>query len=216
MLTCALVGCTVGAPKSGFLGDYSGLKKIEPDSEFHARLKTETEAMGLKADAWIAGDNIAQLGQYDKVIVDPVVVEPEEGSEASRISRERLDEIAARIRDTLVSEISERYAVVEQPGENTLRIRTALTDVRPAYIHVPSQDVALLRWSNSYPGGASFESEAVDSVSGKRVVAVIVVADGKSFDTLAEDLDIWFHARQAASSLAMFYRARLDEAHAAK
>jgi len=33
---------------------------------------------------------------------------------------------------------------------------------------------------------------------------------------MSEDLDIWFHARQATATLATFYRMRLDEAHAAK
>ena len=121
-----------------------------------------------------------------------------------------------RIRETLMSEISERYSVVEQPGKNTLRIRTALTDASPAYIHVPRQNVAVLRWSNSYPGGASFESEGVDSVTGERVVAVILKATGRSFDTMSENLDIWFHARQATASLATFYRIRMDEARTAK
>jgi hypothetical protein len=132
------------------------------------------------------------LAEYNKFLVEPVAVFLPEGK---MIYPGDLQALAQYFHDKAVQELrAAGYQVVGQPGPDVLRVRVALTDV-----------VAAKKAMNIHPltkitgigtGGAAMEAEAVDSVTGERIIAVV---DAKSGDrmSMVEGLDTYGHAKQA-------------------
>jgi hypothetical protein len=130
----ALVACagTAVVEPSGFLGDYSQLKPGRGDQ---AQL--------------IYIDPEADFSPYQRVLVEPVEVwQRAAGSDAPAGELASLaDDLGSALRKQLALE----FELVDSPGPGTLRIRTAITQVRMS--------------------GASIEIEILDAESGRRLVA---------------------------------------------
>ncbi len=102
---------------SGFLGDYSGFQESD-------RVK----------GAWIytkAGMSITDLGKYNKVILDPVVVYGGSDDVFKDIDQAQLQQAADDFHATLASTLGSDYPVVTEPGPDVLQVRTALTGSVP-------------------------------------------------------------------------------------
>jgi len=197
VLFSLLVGCT-GTPKvgySGFLRDYSQLK---PHPEVEGAMAYENPAKSLK--------------QYNKFIIDPVLVHfsPEAGGTA--IAPEDLKELTDYFRNGLVKGLSQsgRYQVVNAPGPGVLRLRVAVTDIKKttpvANIH------PAMKMSGIGLGGAAMEAEAVDAASGERVAAVVDAQSGGRLNPVA-GLKTYGHAEQVMDGWIERFIKRLDKAH---
>jgi len=119
------------AGTSGFLGDYS---QLEAGGENRARL--------------LYIDGQADFSNYERVVVDPVVVWGDPGDGGSEL-RELADYFDTALRRQLALE----FRVVEDPGPGTLRIRLAITDVEDSRVGI--------------------ECEILDSAEGTRLVAAV-------------------------------------------
>ncbi len=96
----SVAGCaTQQAAKSGFLRDYSQLK---PDPAFDGARRYQNPAKPLK--------------QYQKFMVDPVVVHFAPNAEGTAISSGELKELADYFHNRAVEELSKRYQVVQKPS----------------------------------------------------------------------------------------------------
>ncbi len=164
---------------SGFLGDYS---KLKPDPQFDDALR------------W-ANPNVSLAG-YSSFIVDPVVVQFAPNDEGTALSPDELKELTDHFRNEAIAALSEKFKVVSEPGPGVLRIRTAITSVETT---TPILNIhPAMKLTGLGLGGASMEAEAIDSVSGERIVAIVDSQQGNRM-SIAEGLQTLGHAKQVMS-----------------
>jgi uncharacterized protein DUF3313 len=185
---CALVACaphtTRQAPSvktSGFLGDYS---RLQPGGPGRALL------------VYRAPD--ANIGAYDKVLLDPVTVWRAPGQDES-VSRADLQRLANLLYGTLLSRLRTYYVMVQKPAPKTLRIRAALTEANPSSttMDIMSQLGPISRGASeakematgtpAWVGAASAEMEVLDAETGKELLAAVDRRVGEKAFTGAAD-----------------------------
>lgn len=154
---CALVGCaSAPPPRTGFIGDYSKLKKIDDRTMRHIS---------------------PQLREYNAYIVDPVQIR----AKRDDIKSEQRAEIARHMSDALVKVLTAGgYRVATQPGVGVARVRVAITDIQDAKWYLNVHPATKLTGAGR--AGASMEAEVVDSVSGEQLAAAIRSGRGKEFE----------------------------------
>ncbi len=180
---------------SGFLGDYSKLKRSR---QLKGAMSYENPSKSL--------------GQYNKFMIDRVVVHFAPNAKGIGIDPFKVQQVADYAHRELWQALSIRYQVVNTPGPGVLRLRVALTDIKTN-----------VRLMNIHPGtkllgfglgGASMEGEAVDSQTGERVLAVVDSRKGginplpsrAAIDTVA-------HAKEVMKYWVKRFVGRVDKAH---
>lgn len=191
-----LVGCS-GRPNvghSGFLRDYSKLKLEEDGAKRYLNPSKN-------------------LRQYNKFIIDPVVVHFAPDAKGTAIDPAELKELTDYFHTELGVSLSKRYQVVNAPAPGVLRLRIAITDIEKttpvANIH------PAMKLSGIGLGGAAMEAEAVDSLSGERVGAVVDSQSGGRLGVTA-GLKKYGHAEQVMDGWIERFVERLDKAHGYK
>lgn len=129
---------------SGYLGDYSNMKP----SERYAN------QMGWQNPG-------ADLADYDRLVIDPVLIQLIKGTQANDMDPAALRTIAESLRAGLVASVDPYYDVVKTGGAHTMRLQVVLTNVTPA--------------TAASDGEISIEAEAVDTVTGTRLVTAVSV-----------------------------------------
>ncbi len=187
-------GCQ--APKashSGFLGDYTRLQP-NPDIE----------------DAEFFQNPNKNLKDYDKFMIDPVIVHFAPNAEGVAMDPAKVAELTDYARSQAVAALSKRYQVVSGAGPGVLRIRAALTDIQkttPALNIHPGTKL-----SGMGLGGASMEAEALDAQTGERVFAVVDSRQGDRM-SIGAGLTELGHAKQVIDHWIDRFVKRVDEAH---
>ncbi|MCZ6699369.1 MAG: DUF3313 domain-containing protein [Planctomycetota bacterium] len=204
-------------PKSGFLSDYAGFEEAPEDAPIWEYVDPEHKRRErLHARIWRDIRNWRAIRNYDRVMVDPVVVQLKSGSAGKYMNPQRVSEMAQYMHDTLVDALQDRYPIVDEPGEGVLRFRTAITDVFPEIVYI-TQDAdkqPVKNWANSTPGGAGMEGEAIDSVTGERILGLITSVRGSHYETFEmEPGDRLENAKEAIAGIARAIRDLMDEAH---
>lgn len=135
----------------------------------------------------------ADLKKYDSVIIDPVttiVATP-------GISPQVREQLAAYLGDSLRAQTAGELKLVIVPGPNTLRVRTALTDVIEGQktgtplttVHSGAKATLTGKLGSaelaSFISRVSFEGEILDSVTGERLLASIDHRIGKKREAAA-------------------------------
>jgi len=164
------------------------------------------------------------LGAYDKVMIDPVVVWYSPESDYKGIHPEELKMLADDFRATVVDALADAYPVVEAPGPGVLRIRAALTDVvatKPA-LNIATTVVPAGRWASLatrvttgthlFVGQAAMEAEFLDAQTNERLAAYIDRRAGTKLKVYT-GVTTWGHVHDAFRYWAKKLRKRLDEAH---
>ena len=187
---------------SGFLGDYSKLKKSR-------KLKG---AMSYENPS-------KSLGQYNKFMIDRVVVHFAPNAKGIGIDPFKVQQVADYAHRELWQALSIRYQVVNTPGPGVLRLRVALTDIKTT---VPIMNIhpgtKLLGQGIGFGlGGASMEGEAIDSQTGERVLAVVDSRKG-GFNPLPSRaaIDTVAHAKEVMRYWVKRFVGRVDKAHGYK
>jgi hypothetical protein len=193
---------------AGFLGDYSTLR---PASD------------GGNALVYVSRPGV--LGEYERFLLDPVLIYFHPESKADAVSPEELQRLASALRDAVIEELEDGgYSVVHAPGAGVLRVRAAITDVdagRPvANVAAKVAGSAAIGAGFLIPavdiGRASIEAEMIDTETGGRVAAFADAKKGKRFMGTMAATQKWGHAKAAFKSWAKQFRERLDAAHAAR
>lgn len=187
-LAAVVAGCASAPNTTGFLSDYS---RLEPD--------------GSKRLAFVD----SSVRQYSKFIIERVVVRFHDPAKEEKVDSETVAELRTYMEDAIGKAISERYAMVSQPGPGVARLRVALTDLdksTPALNVLPQTKVTGLG-----VGGAAMEAELLDSRTGVQIAAVVQKKKGAmlSFSGMKK----WGDAKAVMDAWAKRYRERLDEAH---
>ena len=151
-LLCACAASVSETDHSGFFSDYSKLERIDDSA---LRFVDET------------------AGQYSSFIIEPVVIAFRQLPDEQVFTDEELSELAAYYEDAVIEALSkgDGYPIVNSPGPGVARMRIGITDVKETIgilnisIYTKITGLGL--------GGASFEGEIVDSVSGKQLAAAV-------------------------------------------
>lgn len=199
-----VLGCTSTPAQSGFLGDYVG---FEPD----------VRGMDL---VWRKPG--IDLSSYDKVVLDHVVVYMSRDADRGSIDPAELKQLADYFEAALVNALKDAYPVVDGPGPGVLRVRTAITDLKPGkpVAHAVSTVLPIALAASSVKaiatgthlgvGEVTIEAELLDSTTNERLIAVVDKKVGRKIQ-VAKGVTEWGHVRAAFGYWAKRLRERLDE-----
>lgn len=150
-----------GIHPSGFLDDYSGLTK-SPKEE----------------GSWVWLKPGLDLRTYDRLLIDEIpVLLDEEGQKV--VTAEMRKKASDAFRQILVETLDPYYDVVDQPGENVLRVRLALTDL------VPTKGMEEGK-PPLQAGGAELEGVFSDSRTGEVLLRVVSRIEGSERGEVAK------------------------------
>jgi hypothetical protein len=186
-------GCaTTGPPPpSGFLGSY-------------AELRADPEDPSL---LWWERDGF-DWQRYRGVLLEPVAVYYHEQAAQREISPADLEMLTDSFRDAVVARLGDEYRVTDEPAADVLRVRCAITEVKPVRPAVNAVTSAVAFVAVDI-GGAAIEVEFLDSLTGERLAAGVDQKLGKRVDGLTA-LTRLGHAQQAFDAWARELRAALE------
>jgi alanine-alpha-ketoisovalerate/valine-pyruvate aminotransferase len=190
MLLCACATPVSETDNSGFLSDYSQLERVD-DSQLQ----------------FIDGT----AGDYSSFIIEPIVMAFRQAPGEQVFTDEELDELAAYYEEAVVDALSEDdgYPIVVDSAPGVARIRIGITDVEET-IGVLNISI-YTKITGLGLGGASFEGEIVDSVTGKQLAAAVRWGTGSRI--LKAGITHMGDAKIAINRWAKDLRAQVDEAH---
>ncbi|MEM8883391.1 MAG: DUF3313 domain-containing protein [Planctomycetota bacterium] len=155
LLILAVAGCTGGY--SGFL-----------DSSIYRQL-TPGENPGSKI--WLKEG--ADLRRYSYLMIDPIRCIADKGG-TQELTDEQKAKATKAFRDILTEAVDPYYPVVDKAGPNVLRVRIALTELKPS-----SKDMGV--------GAAALEVDFRDSNSNEVLCAAVSRIEGSERGKWAKD-----------------------------
>jgi hypothetical protein len=186
-----VAGCaTPPLTYSGFLGDY-------------AQLARETDR--IDAASW--RDPKANLKSYRKVMVDPPVIYYSAKAGDRQLNADLKDKLMAELQAALLRTLGARLQVTDQPGPDTLRVRTAITEVLPTGAGEDAMTVV-----DRVPlslADAHMEAEVLDALTAQRLLAVVDSRRGRELPTVQNQVR-WDLVRGIMRDWAQALGRRLD------
>jgi hypothetical protein len=110
-------------------------------------------------NAWLWQHPGADFSDYDRIVLEPILIDLIKKSPGHDLGDAKLRQIAQDFHKGLVAAIDPYYDVVKAGGAHTMRVQVVLTDVTPA--------------AKDRNGGLAIEVEAVDTITGARLVAAV-------------------------------------------
>jgi len=176
--------------ETGFLSDYSNLEERSEGHLFYSAGKS---------------------GNYDKFIIDPVVLLFSPNEVDSPFTEEELLELQQYFRDKVSEEFTRDggYEIAAKPGPRTARIRMGITDVKKT---IGALNVTIYtKVTGAGIGGASAEGEMLDSISGEQLAAAVRWGGGSR--VLKAGFTEMGDAKIAINRWAKDLRELMDKAH---
>ncbi len=199
------VGCSTteqarSVKESGFLGNYSELKKASKGDFLHVY--------------WKPGVN---LSQYKKLIITPVTIWKKADSDLKDVPSEELQHLANAFHTALKESMSMDFVVVDESGPDTIQLRSAITQADDSNVpldvistiipqlHLLSSLKGLATGTDAFVGSASIEAEILDSTSGTRLFAMMDRRAGEQhfhgmtekWDDVYEAFKVWANTLRA-------------------
>lgn len=214
MIASLLSGCGATrqarkATPSGFLGDYSQLKP------------------GVKGEALLVYVNPkAGLGQYDKILMDPVKVYAGKNGKIAKVPKEDLQKLVNYLDATVREHLKADYKLVKEAGPGVMRLQIAVTEAKKSIIPMdilssitpPGAAVNALKTvatgTPAATGSVGVECQAVDSVSNERLFAAVDARVGEKYTGKFDKLNKWRAAQGAFDYWAERIAQRLREVSA--
>lgn len=208
-----LSGCarTERAPSvrtSGFLKDYSLLRKVKGD----------------RAHLLFVNNNV-DWRRYDKIIIEPVSIWRVPGSKLEKLPENELNDLGRYFRAAIRKELAKDYKIVDEPSVGTMRFRLALTEARKSHVIMDmitsvlpiglgaSVAQKLATGTHSFVGKATVEMELKSATTGELLAAAVASrVGGKTFD--AGKFSSWSDVKAAADHWAERLRVQLAKARA--
>ena len=174
---CAATQEAKSVEKSGFLGDYSLLKKGE-----RSTIKEVSEDQAL----WIYKNPAADWRKYRKVWLDSVTVwVSQKDSQLKDVSVEDRQRLAALFWSKLDEELRKDYEMVSNPGPDVMHIQAAITEAESSnavldtvtsivpQTRLLSGMVSMGRGVSLFTGSASVEMKVTDTETGTMLLAAV-------------------------------------------
>ncbi|MEN8261431.1 MAG: DUF3313 domain-containing protein [Pseudomonadota bacterium] len=201
--SCATTKQARGTKPSGFLEDYSMLKK-----------GTKDEALMV----YVSPAFVENCRDYDKVMIEPVTIWTD--GDIKDVPEEDRQHLVNYVHEALKKELYRHYSIVHEPQPGTLKIRVALTEAEGSWVVldtissivpqmlVISQLKNLATGTASFVGKAGVEADVTDVITGERLLAGVDRRAGqkswsgmtKKWDDVEKSYDLW--AKKIAARLA--------------
>lgn len=166
--SCARTRQSRSVETSGFLGDYSQLRKGEGK-------EAELVYINAKTD----------FSKYDKVLIESVKIYANPGSDFASVPQDIQQALTDHFYLALHEQLGQVCTIVKTPGPGTIRLRAAITEAAGASVAlnavttiIPQTrliSVLVGRAADVAPtvGQAGMEAEATDSLTGTRLAAAV-------------------------------------------
>jgi hypothetical protein len=166
LAACQTTRQTRNVQPEGFLRDYSQLRKGE----------------GKEAQLVYIDEN-ASWKSYDSVMLDSVTIWY--NTKTEDLSAEDRKTLTDLFYQAIHDQLSQDYRIADGPGPGTLRIRVAITEAKGARVvgntittvipqaRMLSTLSGMATNTQAFVGKAAIEGEITDSMSGRRLVAVV-------------------------------------------
>ena len=189
-------GCFTSQPvrdvtPSGFLEDYSQLNPGERDQA-----------------ALLYRNPDANIGSYDKFMIDDVAIWYSEEESLRDLPEEELKQLSLLLKVRVIEALkNEGMTRVKEPGPGVMRIRAAITDAKKSkpvldtvttvlpHSRFVSTAKRLTFGTHSFVGRAGIEGEVLDSLTGERLGAMVDRRAGGK--TLQGSLNSWDDVEQS-------------------
>lgn len=195
---------------SGFLGDYTQLKRISKDNPALVYINTDVPA-----------------GKYTKILIDPIQMYGSTNGALAKLSKEDQQRLVNYLDASLRAYLSSNFTLVNQAGSDVFRLRMAITEAKGA--NVPFDVVSsvvpiglaisfvkqMATGAHSAVGKAGLECEGVDSETGQRLFAYVDARVGRKVTGRFDKLKKWHTVQDAFDFWAKQIAGRLEEARLA-
>ena len=170
MVSCSATYQASEVQPSGFLGEYS---KLRPGGKGDPLLFYRNPAADFRA--------------YDKVIVEPVTIWRQEGSELGEMPNHDRQRLSTLLEAKIIEAVKlEGLQVVRQPGPGVLRIRAAITEAEQSNVQMDVVATAMplpsfskmATGTRAFVGRAAIEGEMTDSQTGEVLMAGVDRREG--------------------------------------
>jgi len=210
LINCVIVfsvaGCAIKKmelTESGFLSGYSGM---EDDDE-------------MKGMRVYKNPNVNIVDRYSKILIAPVVFKLDPMIKEHEMKYEDKMKLSDYFHEKLIERLKENYEIVDEPGDDVLLLRAAITDVLPSKVYLNAHWFTMLVSREGGIGGASLEAELVDSLTSERILAFVDAKKGKSplkqpkhlIKNYAGGLSKWGHTKIVLGNWANIMIDKLDE-----
>lgn len=190
---------------SNFLSDYSRLEE-DPKNEYLRIWEDESH----------------DKSRYQKVIIEDVDIRLTQQAqetlenaekETHQATIEELKKLSEYFREAAIESVEEYYSVVDNPGPDTMKVRCAITDLKPVdgFTNLISNIAIKV---NLDIGSATIEAKFLDSQTDKPFLEMVECKKGQQFLSFFEGIDKWGHTkaafRQWSDEMLLGY---LDEIH---
>jgi len=227
-----LIGCAGGNHKnatadyqySGFLKDYS---LLQPDEDGSGALRYRNPNIDTK--------------KYKKILFERVQVGIKGDAEYKNIDPTELKALTDYFQEAVKRELGTAYPIVDEPGPDVLRVRSAITELVPTktgysvvalvvpYATIADLAAGKISKGSPYLGEAAIEAEGIDGMTGDLVFAYVERRIGKKYDVdmskgagqavvhgygeYFKSFTTWGYAKGAMDYWAKKFRVRLDAVH---
>lgn len=203
----AAVGFAAEKKYSGFLGNYAGLQKGPKGGVAERYLKKDVD-----------------FKKYDKIMLDSVVFFLAEDAQYKGISAEDMKELSDTFNKAAVDVIGKAYPLVGEPGPDVLRVRVAITKLKPSKpgsatittVMPIGLAFSLLKKGATGEftgvGSTGIEVEFLDSITNERIAAAVDYKPGGKMSGFAK----WSASKEAFEFWAGRLKTFLDESHGKK
>ncbi|MDD2679319.1 MAG: DUF3313 domain-containing protein [Candidatus Omnitrophica bacterium] len=210
---CATTEQVSSAKMSGFLGDYS---------QFHTGRSGQAK--------YVYRDKSVDFAKYNKVILEPIQLWAADSSDStlSNLSKEDQQLLVDYLYVSLSDALKRDYVMVNEPGPDVMRIKCVITEAKASspvkeilstvtpYGLGISYAKKFTLGTHSGAGVVGIEGEALDSLTGKRLAAV--VDRRASTKSLSSSYTRWgdvqdafnFWARRMQTNLALLRAHQVD------
>ncbi|MCX8111513.1 MAG: DUF3313 domain-containing protein [Syntrophorhabdaceae bacterium] len=189
-------GCASrGIKPSGFLSRYDSLKE---DSEYRGLFWWEKDGNAFK--------------RYKRLMIDPVEVIIDKARSQREMSQEEKESLAKKLREYVIDAVKDGYPVVDRPAEDVLRIKSAITHLKPVNPGINIAATVILCFPID-AGEVTVEAQFMDSLTGE--VLGELVAENR-MDLIKAATKVWTRWSQVEATFrdwAKILRNALDETH---
>ncbi len=194
-LVCGGCASSKGQP-SGFLGDNRVYSAMKPVPELDGVMVYKEQPFPL------AG--------FDSFIVPPVSIYLNAEGIKRGVSDEDLREIAENCRRNVIKVLGARYQMVSAAAPRVAILKIAITDADPNLVLLNLHPGSLVLGGGL--GGATMEVDLIDSMTGRRVAAVMATSKGKRYNYVA-GMSKWGHTNAVLEDWARILAERIEKSH---
>lgn len=201
-ILAGVYGCGDSASNTGYLSDYSRLKEVNG-------------LEGVDGSTFRYNNSSAVKGKYQGFILDPVIVKLQIDSKAAaaqskgKLKKQDVNDLTNYLYSAIIDAIKDSgYKLVYRTGAGVARVRVAITDLRKTNIVFAAVPTARIT-TGFGTGGAAIESEMVDSVSGKQIIACVESKPGSRIPFTG--LSDWGGAKYAMDDWVSKFKKQLVE-----